>query len=62
MAAGEDGHLVVLPRTDPEGSGLPLNGQSHRSSADLAAPGQVAVGWLRLISRQGARTGPLALC
>jgi len=39
MAAGEGGHLVMLPRTDPEGSGLPLNGQSHPSRRELGCAG-----------------------
>ncbi len=60
MAAGEGGHLVMLPRTDPEGSGLPLNGQSHPRWRGLAAPEWVAVGWLRLKSPGGARRDPWA--
>jgi len=44
MAAGEGGHLVMLPRTDPEGSGLPLNGQSHPLGRRLAACERAAFG------------------
>lgn len=41
MAAGEGGHLVLLPRTDLEGSGLPLNAKStgHGKAVRDAAPG-----------------------
>lgn len=46
MAAGEGGHPMLLPRTDPEGSGLPLNGQSHTPQHGLPALERVAIGWL----------------
>jgi len=50
----------LLPRTDPEGSGLPLNGQSHPLGRRLAACERAAVGWLRLKGPGGARRDPWA--